>query len=353
MLVQWQIASVVAFVATLVLIHLARPVAIRIGLVDVPKGHKNHDGEVPLIGGIAMFCGFLFAALVLDIALGGYRSFFAAVGLLVVIGVLDDFHELSSRARLIVQIIAALLMSMWGGVILHDFGDLSFVGVIELGMFAVPVTVFCTVGVINAVNMSDGLDGLAGGLSSITLAAMAYLAWLSDRLDDVFVLLVLLAAVIGFLVMNVRTPWRKRAGVFMGDAGSMFLGFALVWFLIGLSQGAHRAYTPVTALWIFALPLLDTGCIMLRRIAKGQSPFQADREHFHHILQLAGFSVAQSVAMMWGVAALFAIIGIAGYQLGVAEGVMFYAFLALAGCYYWGMTHAWRVMKQVRRLHEA
>jgi len=312
MLVQWELASLAAFVVTLVLVYLARPLAMRIGLVDISKGHKNHDGEVPLIGGIAMFCGFLFAALTLNISLTDFRSFFAAAGLLVVVGVLDDFHELSTRARFIAQIIAALLMAMWGGMVLWDFGDLSFVGIIELGMFAVPITVFCTVGVINALNMSDGLDGLAGGLCSVTLGAMAYLAWQANRLDDLHVLLVLLAAVVGFLVLNVRTPWRKRAGVFMGDAGSMFLGFALVWFLIGLSQGEQRAFPPVTALWIFALPLLDTGCIMLRRIRKGQSPFPADREQFHHILQLAGDSVAQSVAFTWGIAGRLAGRGVGG-----------------------------------------
>jgi len=335
------------------MIYFLQPRAVHIGVVDKPGDRAIHDGHTPLIVCISIFSGFVLTCLLLDLPLSTLGTFFAASFILVFIGVLDDFHELSTRARFVAQIIAALLMAMWGGLVLWDFGDRSFVGIIELGMFAVPITVFCTVGVINALNMSDGLDGLAGGLCSVTLAAMAYLAWQANRLDDLHVLLVLLAAVVGFLVLNVRTPWRKRAGVFMGDAGSMFLGFALVWFLIGLSQGEQRAFTPVTALWIFALPLLDTGCTMLRRIRKGQSPFQADREHFHHILQLAGYTVAQSVAIMWSIAVLLAVIGVVGYQLGVADGVMFYGFLVLSGCYYWGMTHAWRVMKQVRRLHEA
>ncbi|MDX1513211.1 MAG: MraY family glycosyltransferase, partial [Gammaproteobacteria bacterium] len=154
------------FALTLLLLGFLRPVATRIGLVDRPDSRKQHVGQVPLIGGLAMFCGFTLAALTMDQSLTAYRSFFAAAGILVVVGVLDDLRELTSAARFGAQIVAAGLMAWWGGVALHDLGGLrAQQELFELGRWTIPFTIFATVGVINALNMIDGLDGLAGGLS--------------------------------------------------------------------------------------------------------------------------------------------------------------------------------------------
>ena len=159
------------------LLHLLRPMAMRMGLVDEPSRRKSHEGSVPLIGGVAMFCGFALAALTLDMGLMAYRSFFAAAAILVVVGILDDMHELSSRARFGAQILAAALMAYWGGVVLGDLGGLAGGGEpFLLSGWEIVFTVFCTVGVINALNMSDGVDGLAGGLSLVALLGLAYIA---------------------------------------------------------------------------------------------------------------------------------------------------------------------------------
>ncbi|MEE8286845.1 MAG: MraY family glycosyltransferase, partial [Gammaproteobacteria bacterium] len=156
------------------LLHLLRPMAKRVGLVDEPGGRKPHQGSVPLIGGVAMFCGFSLAALTLDMGLTAYRSFFAAAAILVVVGLLDDMHELSSRARFGAQILAAVLMAYWGGVVLGDLGGLASGGAsFALSGWEIVFTVFCTVGVINALNMSDGVDGLAGGLSLVAVLGLA------------------------------------------------------------------------------------------------------------------------------------------------------------------------------------
>ncbi len=325
------------------LLHLLRPMAMRIGLVDEPGGRKPHEGSVPLIGGVAMFCGFALAALTLDMGLMAYRSFFAAAAILVVVGILDDMHELSSRARFGAQILAAVLMAYWGGVVLGDLGGLAGGGdPFLLSGWEIVFTVFCTVGVINALNMSDGVDGLAGGLSLVALLGLAYVADSAGLASERTLLLMLVVVVMGFLLFNMRLPWRHRALVFMGDAGSMFLGFAISWFLIAMSQGSDRAMAPVAALWLLMVPLFDTVWLILWRFSQGRSPTTSDVGHLHHVLQMTGMSATASVWLMLVIAALGATAGIAALESGVAESTMFYLFLGLFAAYCVLMAVSWQ-----------
>ncbi len=325
------------------LLHLLRPMAMRIGLVDEPGGRKPHEGSVPLIGGVAMFCGFALAALTLDMGLMAYRSFFAAAAILVVVGILDDMHELSSRARFGAQILAAVLMAYWGGVVLGDLGGLAGGGdPFLLSGWEIVFTVFCTVGVINALNMSDGVDGLAGGLSLVALLGLAYVADSAGLASERTLLLMLVVVVMGFLLFNMRLPWRHRALVFMGDAGSMFLGFAISWFLIAMSQGSDRAMAPVAALWLLMVPLFDTVWLILWRFSQGRSPTTSDVGHLHHVLQMTGMGTTASVWLMLVIAALGATAGIAALESGVAESTMFYLFLGLFAAYCVLMAVSWQ-----------
>jgi len=337
-----------AFFIALAAVFLLKPVAVKIGLTDDPGGRKQHAGAIPLIGGIAMFLGFLFAMLGLGISLDAYRAFIAGMALIVIVGVLDDLHELNTRSRFIVQIIAALLMVLWGEVVISDVGRLLYSEVTSLGAWAIPFTVFGVVGVVNALNMSDGIDGLAGGLVLVSLVFMSVLAFSGGHVADGQVILVLVSAVLAFLWFNFPLPGRKQAKVFMGDAGSMFLGFALAWFAVSLSQGEGRAMSPVTALWLMALPLMDTVSVMIRRVIRGRSPFSPDREHFHHVLLVAGYGTRKTVYIMMTLAVALALIGVAAEFLGVPEYLMFYLFLVIFGAYFWGMMHAWQVMKMIR-----
>ena len=327
-------AVLVAMMVVMGLIPLLSGVARRVGLVDEPDCRKHHEGCVPLVGGVAMYGGLLAGLCLLyptpwlifpSLIFGGL--------MLVFVGVVDDLLELRKRIRLPAQIVAALLMAIVGGKVLHDLGWLSFGELLTLGVLAIPFTIFCTVGVVNAVNMSDGLDGLAGGLALVTFGALAYLGYDSGATNELDVLLLLIACIAGFLAFNARSPWCKKAKVFMGDAGSMFLGFTLARFLIAFSQGDHRVMHPVIALWIFAVPLMDTIAVMLRRMMVGQSPFSADRKHLHHLLLARGFSVGQTVMTIWALAALLAVIGIGGHSYGVSDGIMFAGFIGLFGLY--------------------
>ena len=340
------VSSALALILCCGLMHILRPVAVRIGLIDEPTVRKAHQGSIPLIGGVVMFCGFAAGALTLGIDLDAYRSFFAASTVLLVVGVLDDLHELSSRTRFGAQILAAGLMAYWGGIVLHDLGLLGSADkVFVLSGWAIVFTVFATVGVINALNMSDGVDGLAGGLSLIALLGMAYLAGGAGFATERALLLTLCAAVVGFLLFNLRTPWRRRATVFMGDAGSMFLGFAITWFFIAMSQGDGRAMPPVVALWLLMVPLFDTVWLILWRFSQGRSPTSSDVGHLHHVLQMTGMRASTSVWLMLGIALIGAVIGLAAIEVGVSEATMFHAFLALFAGYCVLMAVGWRRRK--------
>ncbi|MDD3519403.1 MAG: MraY family glycosyltransferase [Chromatiales bacterium] len=344
--------STLALVVTVVLILVLRPVAFRIGLVDHPGGRKNHAAVTPLIGGPAIFLGLAAALVFMNDVFLTYDALLGGTLLLLLIGMLDDMHDLSVALRFGAQVMAALAMVYLGGVQVLDMGDLTGLGVTALGVASIPVTVFFVVGIINAFNMADGIDGLAGGVALVALLGItALIAIAGGRIETVSVLVLLAVAVAGFLAFNLRHPWRERASVFLGDGGSTMLGFVIVWFMIELSQGEGRAFTPITAAWLVALPLLDTLSVMIRRVMRGRNPFAPDHEHLHHILKRAGYTDRQTVAVLLGFSSLLAGIGIAAHLLDVPDPLMFYAFMAALALYLYVMSNAWRCMKLARDLH--
>jgi UDP-GlcNAc:undecaprenyl-phosphate/decaprenyl-phosphate GlcNAc-1-phosphate transferase len=321
--------AIFAFAATLCLVLFLRGQAHRVGLVDKPAGRKMHSGEIPLIGGLAIGGGFFLALLMQQSVAVNFLPL--AMGCLVIFltGLIDDLQELSASTKALGQVIAAVLMVSWANVYLLDLGNLFGAGTVALGILAIPVTVVGVLGLINAMNMIDGADGLAGGIGAIAALWLAFAALALGHFDDASVLFTLVAATAGFLVFNLRYGFRKRASVFLGDAGSMFLGFILVWFTVHLTQGnADRLY-PISALWILALPIMDTVYLMVYRVAAGQSPFLADRNHIHHVLGAMGFSTTKSVAILLGVSAIFGAIGFFGWFFKIPEPVLAGAFFGL------------------------
>lgn len=320
--------------------------------MDQPGGRKDHLQATPLIGGVAIFCAFLLLLLTLDTSLGPWRSFFLASAVLFIVGLLDDFQETPPWSRFAAQIGASLIIVLWGGAVLHNLGGLFSNQDVMLGAFAVPFSIFCCVGVINATNMLDGLDGLAGVVLLTFFGTLLLLAWHAGLEQDTKILLLICGALVGFLLFNFRFVGSRAATVFLGDAGSMFLGLAVTWFLIRFTQEPVSLLRPMTAIWLFALPIMDTVAIMTRRAVRGRSPFAPDREHFHHILLVAGFSVRTTVLIVLGISLLMALLGLAGEWAGVPEFIMFYVFLLLFAVYYWSMNHAWKVMRALRSVRE-
>ena len=295
-----------------------------------------------------MFLGLGFGLLTLDLPLSQLRAFIGGAMILVTIGLLDDLHELSPSIRFAAQIFAAALMATWGGVILNDFGLLvsdSFV--VTLSWLALPVTVFATVGVINALNMVDGVNGLAGSVSLVAVASMIIIAVESGDALATHWLGIVSVVLLAFLFFNWR--FRKPALSFMGDSGSMLIGFVLAWNLINLSQGEQRAMAPVTALWLFAIPLIDNLTMMVRRMRKGKSPFAADCEHFHHLLQCAGIGKFQTTVAITLMSILYAGFGLYGHFTGIPEHIMFFLFLALFFAHLFIIMRAWKTMRFLKR----
>ena len=296
---------------TMAVIALLRPVAQHLGLVDVPGGRKLHQGQVPVIGGIAMFVGIFFGLLLVGQSLLLYRGLLAAMGVLVFIGVLDDLHELSAKMKLCGQIFAAVLVVMFSHVVLSNFGNLFGLGTVHFGLLVLPITVFAIVGMINAVNFIDGVDGLAATIIACQLSILLLLTWVNHHHADATFLAVILASALGFLCFNFPIANHSVRKVFMGDAGSMLLGLLLVWFAIKLTQGTHAILQPITAVWIVAYQLMDVVSCIVRRLRNRQSPFQPDKLHLHHILQRAGLSPLQIVLTIAGGSLVMAAIGIA------------------------------------------
>ncbi|GAB4173963.1 MAG: UDP-N-acetylglucosamine--undecaprenyl-phosphate N-acetylglucosaminephosphotransferase [Rhodocyclaceae bacterium] len=337
-----------AGVLTAILVLVLKSLAHRFGLLDRPGGHKQHREPVPVVGGIAMFLSIALLETG-QRELGLSSSTLWALGVLVATGVIDDRHGIPPLLKMAAQALAALVIVFGDGLMLASLGDLFGFGEVRLGWLAVPFTIFAVVGIINAANMFDGLDGLAGSMGAVALAwfaAAALILGLTVQMDEIFVLK---GALIGFLLFNLRLPWRRRAAVFMGDAGSMMLGFVLAWIAMVLSQ-RPGGMPPIVAVWILALPILDTLSVMARRIRKGRNPFAPDREHLHHVLERAGLSVERTVVVLAAASSAFGLVGLAAWRAGVPEAAMFYAFLLLLALYHWAMARAWRIATRARRI---
>ena len=269
------------------------------GWVDLPSTRKHHPHPVPVIGGVAMYTAFCASLWWMPDRHEGCAALMASLLALVLIGAYDDRRHIRPLVRLALQTAIVLAAALAGGPWVTDLGDLLGWGPITLTGLALPFTLFGVVGVINAFNMIDGLDGLAGGLALIAAGWLAVLCLTAPAPNptDADLLLTLVMVLAGFLAWNLRHPWRKKAKVFMGDAGSTLLGFALGWFMIDLSQGGQAVMAPITALWIMALPLMDTITVMIRRLRAGQSPFAGDRQHLHHLLLATGRTDARVTAI--------------------------------------------------------
>ena len=330
-------------------IYALIPFASRVGLVDRPDHRKSHVGEIPLVGGIGIMTAFAVTVFVFGQQSSSFLHLELPLGFLMLVSLADDKLQLSARFRLLIQVLAASYLWFFGDTRIVELGNLFGQGDIRLGLSgSYFMTVFGTVGLINALNMADGLDGLAGGLSLVSLVFFAFTAHKSglDRQANLNILMA--SAVSGFLLLNMRTPWRKKARIFMGDAGSMTLGLFLAWSAIRLSSPAEHAIEPISALWIMAIPVIDTLGVMTRRIIKGRHPFAPDQEHLHHILLRAGFSVQNTVYAIIACGILLGWCGLMGIHVGIPSWIMTFFFVLLLVLHGVLTHYAWRIMKWLK-----
>ena len=332
----------IAFAVSSASILALWPVCLRWDHVDHPGGRKRHDISTPLSGGIAIAIAIVAMGAFL-VPSTKFVGFTFGVCTLLALGAMDDRKHVPALLRLAAQTLAvAVGMCLLGGVNIERLGNLVGTGQFTLDQWSVAFTIFAAVGVINAVNMIDGIDGLAGGFAVTVIAVLIALAASHNGSAISLVLLCLsIGSVLGFLAFNLRMPWQRRARVFLGDAGSLVLGYMLAWFAIEASQTQARVIDPIAIVWLFGLPLCDTVYLMVSRLLRGRSPFAADRYHFHHLLLRMGLSTGWALYAWLAVAAVFMAVGVTGSLLGAPESAMFFGFLLTFVGYFLAVSRAW------------
>ena len=324
----------------------------QIGWLDRPSGRKHHEGTVPLAGGLMIAASAFVALLVVQPEAVRAVHFWSGAAMVAVVGFIDDRYPVRARYRFFAQCVATLVFVLTGDVMLTHLDGVYGPFPLPLGAMAVPLTIVGIVGVTNAINLVDGLDGLAAGLAAIasgfTFVAFVLIAGeLPGELRGsataaAEVAAIAVGAMLAFLLFNQRTPWRKRASMFLGDGGSMAIGF-LVGALLVYASGAFgdRSLPPVTAVWFVAIPLIDTLACMLRRVLSGATPMTPDRRHLHHLLLELGLSPGRAVVLLHVVAVALALTGLAGWRLGVPQYVMLWSLVALFAVYVVASMRVW------------
>jgi UDP-GlcNAc:undecaprenyl-phosphate/decaprenyl-phosphate GlcNAc-1-phosphate transferase len=334
-----------------------RVVAFRYGLVDKPTKRKQHQGDIPFIGGVALFFTVLIMAVFYPNYIPNQNAYLLCSGLLIVLGTLDDKFELSAIFRLIVLSLISVWLNYSQGVSLHSLGNLLGHGDITITTGSAVLTAMAIIGCVSAYNMIDGMDGLLGALSCLAFTALGYLFYHAGEIALSAFCGLLVVALLPYLLCNLDVIPRRSVKVFIGDAGTFFIGFTIIWLLIYGSQpsgiSSHMNTNPIirssTALWIIALPLMDMAMVMIRRMRKKQSPFKADRLHLHYICQRLGLSQRATLTLLVTIASLCAAFGVWGQLNEIPNYVMFYLFLATFAVYMTIISHIWKVCVTVRQ----
>lgn len=346
------VKSALAATLALAIVVIAMPFLMRLAerrsWVDCPNQRKRHTGSVPLVGGMAIVLAMAVVTVVFGLFINKTAGLIAGGLLIFAVGFADDIHPIRARFRFAVHVVATLGAIFLDDIQLHHLGHLVGPFTFGLGWLGVYVTVVGIAAVVNAFNWIDGVDGLAGGVS---LSALIWfgtiIATIAAQRPDVAgsafgpAVFALAGAVAGFLCYNLRTPRRKRAAVFLGDGGSMLLGFILAWLAVRLTMffGAE-SLSPITAVWVMAVPLFDMLACFIRRVAAGHPPMKPDRRHLHHVLADLGFPVAPTIAVVITVNFVMGAIGFAAWRRGVPDYLMFWSYVALFAVYLAGMWHA-------------
>ena len=322
------------FALTLIVLMVLHPFAARLNLLDHPRGRKDHREPTPVTGGLAMAVGCLVVMFGMQASTRPLLAFTAAALLLVAVGVADDIWDVRWYWRILAQVAAALLLIYVGGVRIQELGHVFGLDRVTLGVLSVPFTIFATVGIINAVNMIDGADGLAGLLSLAAMVMLVAAALYAGNVALASRLSVLCGALAAFLLWNIRLPWRPHAKVFMGNAGSAFLGLVFAWVTFRLTQNPGHPVNPVLALWLLPIPVMDCLVLLARRLREGRSPFSAGRDHIHHIMQDAGFSTMRMGCVLAGFSLLCGLAAGEAMRLDIPNPLILLAYLGMCVGWY-------------------
>ena len=300
----------ITFLTSAILVPFVKKAAIHANAIDIPNERSSHTVPTPRMGGLAIFGAFLLGYMLfartsiqmLSILIGGF--------IIVLIGIFDDIKPIRARTKLIFQLIAACVVVFYGNIVLNriDVLGINFVFPAPLNYL---VTIIFIVSITNAINLIDGLDGLSSGVSSIYFTTIAIIAFVLNKMQglDTILSLIMLGSTLGFLVHNFHP-----AKIFMGDTGSLFLGFTIsVIALLGFK--ATTLTSLIIPILILSIPIFDTAFAIFRRLLKGEKISAPDKEHFHHQLLKMKFGVKGTVLIIYGINIIFAAVSIF-YVLG-------------------------------------
>lgn len=294
---------ITTFIIALIMTPLVKKLAIRIGAIDKPNERKVHKKLMPRMGGLAIYTSFLIGVALFPPDMIDIWPIILGASLIIVMGIADDIVTLSARVKFLGQIVAALIPVLAG--IQIEYITIPNGEIIEFGYLAIPITLFWIVAITNAINLIDGLDGLAAGVSSIALISMSTLALSLGNLEATFIGILLIGSTLGFLIHNFYP-----AKIFMGDTGSLFLGYMIsITAILGFTKSA-TILSLIIPIIILAIPIMDTTFAIIRRIVNEKPLTAPDKYHLHHCLIRLGFTHRQSVVVIYLLSVLFSLAAI-------------------------------------------
>lgn len=304
------LSFVCAFVLALAATPLVKKLAVKIGAIDIPKDKRRmHSDAVPLIGGLAIFLGFLVSTLLFSEPDIKIIAILLGALIMVVLGVFDDKYALGAKFKLLIQIVAALIPVIAGVRIERIILPFLKSGGIEFGWLAYPITVLWIVALTNAVNLIDGLDGLAAGVSAIASFSMFVIALMQGNYPIAAMSAAIVGACCGFLPYNF-----SPASIFMGDTGSTFLGFVMASLsVLGLFK-IHAIISFAVPFIAFGIPIFDTSFAIFRRIREHRPIMSPDRGHLHHRLVDMGFSHKQAVLIIYAICIVLGAVAVLSFK---------------------------------------
>ncbi|MCX7857680.1 MAG: undecaprenyl/decaprenyl-phosphate alpha-N-acetylglucosaminyl 1-phosphate transferase [Deltaproteobacteria bacterium] len=292
------VSFLLSFFVAISLIPLLGRLSFRFGFLDVPNARKVHTTPVPRVGGICMVIGTFISSLFFFEKDPFLKWFFLATSIIFISGIIDDIYGHGPWSKFFAQVLAALVIIVFGNVKIINLGALLPEGWLIPDYVSVPLTLIAIVGVTNAINLADGLDGLAGGICLFIFACLTFIAYLLENTLIAFLSIAISGAIFGFLHFNTHP-----ATIFMGDTGSQFLGFSAITIAIKISQ-EEATLSPLIPVLLLGFPVLDTLTVMIQRYKEGRPILRADRNHFHHKLMGLGFSHSEAVLIIYMIQAV-------------------------------------------------
>ena len=315
---------VIPFLFVLAIIPFIKKVAIHVGAMDIPNDRKVHSAPMPRLGGLGIYMGFLIGYILFGTMSIRMNAILIGSFIIIITGIFDDIKPIPAKIKFLFQVIAAAVVAFYGEILLKDLSAFGFY--IEFGIFSYPITILFIVGIINCINLIDGLDGLAAGLASIYFITIGIVivGWLHTFDLDAMLTFIMLGATLGFLCHNFNP-----AKIFMGDSGSMFLGYIIA--VIALLGFKNVTLTTLLApICLLAIPIMDTAFAIIRRVINKKPIDEPDRQHLHHQLLNLNLSHRNTVLVIYLVDILFAAAMLVYILYDNTIGVIMYAILFVA-----------------------